>query len=309
MEVKPTIVTAFFDLNRENWENSGRTNKKYLDSFEFWAGIKNDIVIYTNAVMAEAVKEIRNKKGMLDRTKVIIVENYLELDPELYNCIDKAMSSDVSLNFHLHPSKPESCNPVYNYIMLMKWWCVCDAINKGLTNETVAWIDFGFNNCGTYYTDSTQFDFEWKWDFEDKINVFCINEIDNTPIFEIVQKMETYIQGCSLIAPAKLWPDFWNLVRESMIEMTNIGLCDDDQVFILMAYRKHPELFKLNYGPWFSVFHMTSNVEFKIREKVKVSCFKSKIREIRKKIYEEKCIKEYIKKQKMILKNRNTIND
>lgn len=27
MEVKPTIVTAFFDLNRENWENSGRTNK------------------------------------------------------------------------------------------------------------------------------------------------------------------------------------------------------------------------------------------------------------------------------------------
>lgn len=53
---------------------------------------------------------------------------------------------------------------------------------------------------------------------------------------------------------------------------------------------------------------MTSNVEFKIREKVKVSCFKSKIREIRKKYMKRNVLKNILK-TKDDIKNRNTLND
>ena len=41
---KITIVTAFFPLKREKWENFERPNNKYLEYFEFWARIKNDMV-------------------------------------------------------------------------------------------------------------------------------------------------------------------------------------------------------------------------------------------------------------------------
>ena len=48
MRTEPTIVTAFFDLRRGEWQDSGRSINRYIDAFAFWAGIKNKIVVYTN---------------------------------------------------------------------------------------------------------------------------------------------------------------------------------------------------------------------------------------------------------------------
>ena len=38
-----TIVTAYFDIGRGNWNNSERGNNKYINYFKFWARIKNFI--------------------------------------------------------------------------------------------------------------------------------------------------------------------------------------------------------------------------------------------------------------------------
>ncbi len=269
----------------------------------------NKLVVYTNADVAEQVKRIRTEYGLLEATEIIVIDDYLALDFALYQSIEKAMASPSSKMFHLKPNHPESWNPVYNYVMLLKWWCVCDAIRRGSTSETVAWIDFGFNNCDTLYTESNDFDFTWSCDTNDRINLFCINEPDDTPVFEIVQKMNTYVQGCSIVGPAKLWPEFAKLVRESMIEMNNVGFADDDQIFMLMAYRKNPDLFKLNICPWFSIFSVTSEQPFHIRPHIETKGMKARLKVILNRIKERKVLHEYLKQQKQILLHKNTLND
>ena len=302
-------MTAFFDLHRGEWKNSTRSLKRYIDAFSFWAGLKNKLVVYTNQEVAEEVKRIRGEKGLLDSTEVIIVEDYLALDPELYQCIDKAMAQPASKLFHLKPGHPESWNPAYNYVMLLKWWCVCDAIKRGSTGDSVAWIDFGFNNCGILYTDSRDFDFTWTCELDDKMNLYCINQPDETPVFEIVQKMETYVQGCSIVGPAKLWPAFSKLVRESAVAMCDMGFADDDQIYIMMAYRKNPEMFIINECPWFSIFKVTSDRVFSTRELEKSNGIKAKIKSLLRKLEYKKTVNEYLKQQKKILMHRNTVND
>ena len=310
MGTQPTIVTGFFDLNRDNWNSSQRTKKKYLDAFAFWAGIRNELIVYTNSQMAEEVRRIRREKGLLDKTVIIIIDDYLSLDPVLYDSIKSAMSQPASKQFHLKPGHPESWNPDYNYVMMLKWWCVCDAIDRGIAGDSVAWIDFGFNNCGTLYTDSRDFDFTWTCELDDKINLFCINEPDDTPIFEIVQKMETYVQGCSSVGPAKYWGKFKTLVRESVLAMNKVGFADDDQVYMLMAYRERPELFKIHLCPWFSIFQVTSDKTFSIKStSSNLTGVKGLLKSIQKKYEDYRVVYEYLKQQKKIMLNKNTIND
>ena len=309
MRTEPTIVTAFFDLHRGEWQNSGRTTKRYIESFAFWAGLKNKLVVYTNKEVAEEVKRIRAEKGLLEATTVIIVEDYLVLDSELLASIEAAMLQPASKMFHLRPEHPESWNARYNYVMLLKWWCVCDAIERNLTGETVAWIDFGFNNCGTLYTEPSEFDFVWTCDTDDKMNLFCINQPDETPVFEIVQKMETYVQGASLVGPARLWKPFSELVRNAVMAMNDVGFADDDQVYILMAYRKRPEMFKINKCTWFSIFQVTSERNFTLRPPIQELDFKSTLKKKLKQYEYRKTVNKYLKRQKEILLHRNTIND
>lgn len=308
MKTEVSIVTAFFNLKRGEWTSSSRSNEKYLRAFEFWAGLQNKLIVYTDNEMAKEVRRIRKEKGLENKTDIIIVEDFFSLDPELYNSIKGAMEKEVSKAFHLKPQNPESNNAAYNYVMLLKWWCVCDAIKKGLTGETVAWIDFGFNNCGTFYTNPSDFSYKWMMDTCDKINLFCINEPDDTPVFEIVQKMDTYVQGCSIVAPAHLWQKFSDDVRTSMLEMNRMGFADDDQVFMLLAYRKDKEMYKLHICEWFSIFSITSDKEFTIRQKNSSTGMKAMLREIREKYLEQKAVNEYLKKQKKILLTHNVSN-
>ena len=55
-----TIVTAYFDIGRNNWKGYERNNNKYIQYFKFWAKIRNNIIVYTNKDLVEKIYEIRN---------------------------------------------------------------------------------------------------------------------------------------------------------------------------------------------------------------------------------------------------------
>ena len=306
---KPTIVTAFFDIKRGEWSQSKRGNDEYLIHFSSWARIKNKLIVYTDEDTAKKVKKIREQYGLAELTEIIVINDFKKIDFELLKSIKHAMDAPHAKQFHLKPDHPESWNAVYNYVMMLKWWCVCDAIARGMASGLVAWIDFGFNKGGNYYINPREFNFCWEVTIEKKIHLFSVNDFDDIPIYEIIQRMDTYIQGCNIIAPADLWPEFWRLIRESMVELNHCGLADDDQVLMLMAYRKKPELFNIIKCPWFGIFTATGVEKLTLRENLEDRSFKGKLKNKIKKLKYEKLVKNYIKSQKKILIKRNTISD
>lgn len=59
--------------------------------------------------------------------------------------------------YSLFPDKPEVSNPIYDFVMYTKFWCLAQASTVAATNK-IAWIDFGFDHGGEYYKDNQWFD-------------------------------------------------------------------------------------------------------------------------------------------------------
>lgn len=246
-----TVVTAFFNINREKWGSFGRSEDKYFEYFTLWAKIKNRIIAYVETEeMKEKILDFRESIGQKENTVVEIVDDCLTIDKELYFSIKKATENPIQKKYRLYKENPEVWNAAYDYIMLMKMWCVNNAIEQGLATGQVAWVDFGYNHGGSAISKDSDFNFQWRYDFPEKINLFLVQDLDDRPIFDIVFNMDTYIMGMCIVGIDYLWGEFWNLMRKNMMSLNSCGITDDDQNVILMCCREKPEIFNTYKSDW-----------------------------------------------------------
>jgi len=263
MKSNVSIVTAFFDIGRGNWEGYySRNNNQYLYYFSYLAQMDIELIIYTESKFKNKIEEIRNSFGHLDKTKIVIWDTLFE------NCcqdkiekIQSIMDDEEYKKLPVEPGCPEYWNPKYVLLNAFKSKFVNDAIqNEYVTNEQVAWIDFGY--CRDIDTISKSR--IWNYDFPHKINVFNIKSFDNKPVFDIMKTNTVYIQGCHIVAPKEYWKFLEEGVDKSMESMIDCGIIDDDQTMLLMAYRKNPSLFETHYidtseNGWFVIFKKFNN--------------------------------------------------
>ncbi len=278
--VELTFVTAIFDIKREKNKKFSRSLEDYLMYFAFWARIKNRLVVYCPFELKEKILNIRKKFNLLNQTVIITYENLKGFDSKLYQSINNTMRNKYFKNFMLHSKNPEVISPDYNFIMTIKPLLVKNAIKKLKLEGQIAWIDFGFNHGGKFYKNSTDFDFYVKFNFtQDKIHLFNIKKLQmNLPIFEVIRRMETFIQGGMIIANYKLWPTFWNIIRNNMLTLNGLGLADDDQVLYLMAYMNNPNLVSLHYADWNEQISLYSNKKITYHNNLSKKKFISSLR-------------------------------
>ncbi len=246
-----TIITAFFDIGRENFKEFSRSNDQYLEYFKFWARIQNNLVVYTNKIMAKKVEEVRREYGLLDKTKVVVIDDYLNIEPEIYKSMEKISKNETFLLYR-YIDNPADNNAKYDYVMLLKSWCIKDAVEKGYAKGLLAWLDFGFNHGGKVYTNPEEFDFLWRTNLsDDKITLFYIEKDIGKPLFQIIQAYDTYIMGAPCIVPEHLAFQFWEDNKKAMEELIDFGFIDDDQTLLLMSYRKHKDRYQIFKSDWF----------------------------------------------------------
>lgn len=260
-----TIVTAFFPLGRSGWKKYGCSDEKYLDNFSFWARIHNKIVVYTTPELKDRVMEIRRGFGRADSTTVIGVEDFRSLDAPLFSALKEAADNRLARIFHRVQSCPEVWNAEYDYVMMLKPMLVNDAVKRGLVSDNAVWLDFGYNHGGVYYLKSEEFDFEWRYDFGDRINIFALRSLDDgVPIFEVVRNMNAYVAGGLIAGRAALWPAFGALFRENALALTRVGLVDDDQTALLMSFRQRPDIFTVHESSWFNPLELCCSRKFTV---------------------------------------------
>jgi len=252
----PTIVTAFFDIGRANFgEGFKRDNSKYLGYFSFWARIRNHMIIYTEPKMYEQVMNIRKSFGLEKETTIVTIDDVRDLDREIYESMEKALSNPKTVNFRVNPNNPECNNALYNFVVYAKVIFIQDVMRRGVCNDWIAWVDFGYNHGGEYYLEPDDFDFLWTVDLDvTKAHYFCFDLKDDIPIWEIVRSMPNCIAGGLFMVPSSLAENIRMLYREAAVALSACGFSDDDQTLALMAYRSNPDLFAMHYlpsGGWF----------------------------------------------------------
>lgn len=241
-----TIVTGFFDIGRDKFKGEfARSNQKYIDFFEFWARIKNNMIIYTDTDTAAKALKIRENYGLKDKTQIVIIDDFFSIEPEIINRMRKVASDETFLKFR-YMSNIADNNADYDYIMMLKSWCLKDASTRNLANGMLCWIDFGFNQGGKLYPVSEEFDFELTTDFpKDKITFFGLKNDDFTPIFKIVQNYDVYIMGFLIYVHSSLAETLWEDIKEAMNSLLDVGFLDDDQTLMLMVSRKYKDRYNV----------------------------------------------------------------
>ncbi len=296
-----TLVTAFFDIGRKDYKRYPRSNDDYLEYFSVWARMNNKVIVYTNSDMAKKVIEVRRKYGLESKTIVIEVNDEIEIEKELYDKMYLISQNDEFLNFRfIHDAL--SNNAKYDYVMLLKYWCLKDAVQKGYASGMVAWIDFGFNHGDKCYINPEEFNFTWKTNLNNqKIHLFSLHELDDTPIFKHVMKLDDSLMGAPIILPDFLCDKFWNLVKLSMESLIRVGFIDDDQLLILMAYRENSELFEIHISDWFLPLKENGGEHLTVRKKEKVNRKISLKHKIKQYVLKKKVKKDYLNRISTIL--------
>lgn len=247
-----TLVTGFFDIGRGAIENESlkRSSNTYFSYFEHWARIKNKLIVYVDSQNVERVRAIRNKYLLSDKTVIIAVDNIFAQEYELYMKMKKVAENEHFRRMRYY-SNAMSNSADYDYLMLMKAWMLFDAYKRNLIEDGVAWIDFGFDHGGVCYAHSEEFDFEWQYEFSNKIHIFCLTHPDCVHVFESVQLLFDCIMGAPIYLPGKLTEVFWGQMKQMMETLVTFGCIDDDQQLMLMIYKNNPELFEVHISNWF----------------------------------------------------------
>src|SRR5712671_373679 len=257
------IVTAFFDIGREDWAKRPntpawltRSTEDYFTCFERMCRLENEIVVFTQSRFAERIAAARAKLGFSNETRIVCKDNFFEeYGPDLRK-ITRVMNMPGFLTDVTHPHCPEYWEPRYVLINYLKSFFAGEAIARGLvTSEFLAWVDFGYCREENVLPNPLK----WDYPFSDKIHLFNVERLDSQDLVSIIKTNKVYFQGCHIVAPRNQWADLKRLMQNAFDMLLSYDLMDDDQTLLLMAYRNAPSLFETHFVDaantgWFVLF-------------------------------------------------------
>jgi protein YibB len=257
-----SIVTAFFDIGREAWGDQNpihirhkRSVNLYLSYFSRLSEIKNQVIIFIDENLAQKVLDMRKANGLADKTVIFTSKNFFLVDEILK--ITRRIQAIMNSKFHdyvWNKSAPEYNDPKYVLVNAFKTFFATYAIDKKIvTSPQVAWIDFG------YCRDNDRFNcnIPWRFNAQNKMNLFYILSLNDEPVFSIVKEGDVYFQGGHLIGNHSNWIDFKKEIDISFSSLMDCGFIDDDQTLILMAYRRNPSSYiihPVDSSDWHIIF-------------------------------------------------------
>lgn len=275
MEIK--IVTAFFDIGRGESKYLSRSNKKYFEYFTFWASIQNDLTVYCQTKNAQEIMNIRRRYGLEDKTHIKTIDDFFNIEIDIYQKMKDIENNHSFKNFRFF-NNALSNTADYCYIMALKWWCLKDAAKLEKSTQMMAWLDFGYNHGGELYVNPRDFNFLWDYDFDEKINCFCLSDPDSVSAIDSLQFQSDCFIGHTAIMPAHYCELFWNEIKNSLVSLLSLDCMDDDQQLELMVYKKHPEWFKIRICNWFEDMVFCGGKSFEVRKEKRTPSIKVRTR-------------------------------
>lgn len=264
MEPNVTIVTAYADIGRGQWNNGPaylkRDNESYFQSFERLLKLSNPVILYTETKFKEHFVQYENNPNLT----VVYLHDWSLGYKQYFGEKIKIIQSDPEfLKDVKQPWNPEYWSSDYVLVNFLKSFYVTKAIRKGLINTNmVAWIDFGYaRNDECIPTDVWNHNLD-----ENKIHLFSIekdipNRID---LMNVINNNKVYIQGCHIVMNVDNWKIFNQEIFSIMRELLELNVVDDDQTLLLLFYLRHPELCESHYvdpSDWFVIFKNYNNAK------------------------------------------------
>jgi len=267
-----TLVTAFYDIGRENWEaNFKRDVSFYIDSFLTYLDYDYKMICYIDDRYINKILEKYAESQYKNKLFIPINRNWLDENIHAWKNVERDRSimqnkeyQDL-LKSHRLPKMypdgipesnlrnhlcPENVFPEYNVVNHSKIDFIVHAIKNGyITTKFTGWTDFGYFK--TYHSDDSPLPsgtIDVNKLHPDKL-IFNLRrqilEQDKDVYFTMIYAYELFI-GAFYAGPTELMLPFQDLYHECVNEMLDKFVTDDDQHVYIQCYIKRPELMHLN---------------------------------------------------------------
>jgi hypothetical protein len=255
-----TIVTALYDIGRENWSNFRMSYHTYLWWMENTLSLNTNMVIFTESKFEEIITKNRKKiDPELKKTKIIVkdlkdTEAYKVYGEPLKNLmVSQSFISKVSFK-----DVPEMCQYLYNVVMFGKLNFLQEVKNKEYFPEQkfLVWADAaGLREKIECYSNTLWPD-ESKLDV-DKITFFSHHEKISIMIKEhhALSQMR-FIQGTCFIVPVKEIDGFVQGFKDIVFECIANDFIGSDEKILDFYYLSNSSKCKLIKSTWREYFNI-----------------------------------------------------
>jgi len=255
-----TLVTFFYDINREQWDKSSKNIiNDYLIPFKEYLKYDFRIIVYIDKRYYETLI------SMIELKSNIIIypidENWLNNNIWTWSKLEREteiMNSEEYKNLvrtRIGMGYPENTKPEYTIITNSK----IDIINFAIENDIIdcdyyMWVDFGYFQNKTaekYMPNSGKINLDLL--NLNTVNICCVNKIDlNDKDILFTLKNAPEKIGAYLFFGNKIKLKEFQLMCHKWLEyFQSINIADDEQHIWLQCFFEKPELFTEHvFGSW-----------------------------------------------------------
>jgi hypothetical protein len=245
MEIQPIIVTALFDIKREDWKHHQQSINGYIHWMERMLSIKNRMVIYTQDDLRDNIKEKRDL--YFDDTHYVVDTKEQLLASQLhYTQLNTLMSSDEFKNKVHFPQVPEMSEIWYNILMFNKVWWMLDASER-VDGTHYVWVD-----AGCFREDIINKEWPSKDKMRDKPLFFSHNldfELNNGEEWHCLSQVRN-IQGTCFVIPKKDLEDIATQFYHKVTNCIKQGYIGSDEKILDLLYLDNIDKWDLYKCGW-----------------------------------------------------------
>ena len=247
-----TIVTAFFDINRET-QGDGRKQGDYLEWIKKTLKLNCNLFIVTESKYMEFMKQHRPEeyqtktRYMLDKLENAMYYKYLPRMREICDSLEYKKRI-------MHPNRVECTLPEYNVIQYSKFGWLLNAIGENpFGSEYFFWMDIGISrffenmNISREYPNLQSLEMLLEKGRSDSFIIQKRYDLDSFPIDDnLIWRSDNLMKGGMFGGTAncikKISKNIERIFRDVMLDRNNVN---NEQLAIAILYKEYPKWFNL----------------------------------------------------------------
>lgn len=241
---KWTLVTAFFDLTVENDVTSAsRSRDFYYKTAVSTLALNQNLVIYTDPVNYDAIYEIRDRYGLLAKTK-FKVQNFSDFP--LYQYKERIIENRKKI-----PSVDPRNNPSYYLLCMARYAMLKETITENYFQSThFAWINFNIQTMGLRNVELLD---DCLSVYRDRFSTVYIGYIPEPEIrnsFEFIRTGRCSMCSGFFTGSGEYMYKVCDLIEKRFLHYLDLGYGHADEQLYSPVYFDHPELFEVYFGDY-----------------------------------------------------------
>ncbi len=254
-----TIVTAFYDIGRSEWESPmfRRSVNEYMEAFSNLLRFDYPMIVFIDARHHDRVMSmVESSEFKHNKTIIPIDEDWMNQNIWVWSRLGREREIMQSQEYRsLIPRRmelryPENVNPMYTILTHSKVDFLCHAIENDVSDSRFfMWVDFGYLSKKAMAGFVPHRHIDCSKMIDGKVILCCLNGGLSSRDFDVLYTLQAApekMAGGVLVGDRDSLIKFRDISHRCLLRYQELNLADDEQAVWLQCLLQDPSLFSVH---------------------------------------------------------------